>query len=296
MNKHALCWINQRIIPASEARISVYDHGLLYGDGVFEGLRFYNGKVFMLDAHLQRLQQSTRAISLALPLSLKQIEQAIEALLNAYQGTTGYLRLVVTRGIGPLGIDPQKCLHPKLFIIADDLTVVDTTDFNTGIKLLIASTRSIPADCLDPKIKSLNYLNKILARIEANAAGMDEALMLNVHGFISEGSADNIFIIKNRILKTPKISDGLLPGITRDVILEIASDLDISNEETSLTKHDLIQADECFLTGTGAELIPVSQINHHKLQQADQPIFPSIALAFRKAVFEHCSQFEVSLL
>lgn len=288
MNNYALCWIDQRIKPAAEAHISVYDHGLLYGDGVFEGLRFYNDKVFMLDAHLKRLQQSAKAISLDLPYNQQQIVQAVEELIKAYHQDSGYLRLVVTRGVGSLGIDPQKCAKPTLFIIADDLAVVNTTDFDSGINLLIASTRSIPADCLDPKIKSLNYLNNILARIEANEAGMDEAVMLNSQGFVSEGSVDNIFIIKDNVLKTPRISDGLLQGITRDVILQIALQLGITTDETSLTRYDLIQADECFLTGTGAELIPVGKINQHKLVNPGKTLFPKIAAAFRDAIFEHC--------
>jgi len=284
MNDNALCWINGKIVTADEAQVSVFDHGLLYGDGVFEGLRFYNGRVFKLDAHLQRLQQSARSISLQLPLSLPQIELAISQLISTYPLDEGYLRLVVTRGIGSLGIDPKKCPQANLFIIADELAVVNTAHTDQGIKLLIASTRRMPAQCLDPKIKSLNYLNNILARIEANEAGMDEALMLNTLGFVTEGTVDNIFIVKDQHLITPKVSDGLLQGITRDVILQVAKQLKIPSKETSLTPYDLIQADECFLTGTGAELIPVSQINQHKYTIPEQALFPLIAKAFRDMV------------
>lgn len=288
MNNHALCWINNEIVAAQNAKISVFDHGLLYGDGIFEGLRFYQGKVFKLAAHLQRLQQSAQAISLKLPLNLAQIEQAIEQLIKQYSEDNGYLRLVVTRGAGTLGIDPLKCPQANLFIIADELAVVNTTHPDQGIKLLIASTRRMPTECLDPKIKSLNYLNNILARIEANESGFDEALMLNTQGFVSEGSVDNIFIIKDRTLITPKVSDGLLQGITRDVILQIANELCITTREISLDPGDLYQADECFLTGTGAELILVNQVNQHKYPRPEQPLFPVIAEAFKQNVYTHC--------
>lgn len=273
-------------MPTHEAKISVFDHGLLYGDGVFEGLRFYNSRVFMLQEHLIRLQQSATAISLKLPFSLTEIQQAIEQLVEAYAHNSGYLRLVVTRGVGSLGIDPQKCAQASLFIIADKLSVVNTQQ---SIKLHIASTRRMPAECLDPKIKSLNYLNNILARIEANEAGMDEALMLNTQGFVSEGTVDNIFIIKDRQLLTPQVNDGLLKGITRDVILQLTRQLDLPTIETSLKVEDVMQADECFLTGTGAELLPVGQVNQHIFKPSKNSLFPVIQQAFKKMVEESCS-------
>ena len=215
MNQSALCWIDGNIIPAAKATVSVFDHGLLYGDGVFEGLRFYHGKTFMLDAHLERLRQSAEAIGLVLPCSLEQIARAIADLIGSYARASGYLRLVVTRGPGSLGIDPRSCGSPLLFIIADDLRVMDVTDPAQGVGLHLAATRRLPAACLDPRIKSLNYLNNILARIEANRAGMDEALMLNLDGYVSEGSVDNLFIASGGVLKTPPLGDGLLAGITR---------------------------------------------------------------------------------
>lgn len=288
MNQSALCWINEKIIPAHEAKISVFDHGLLYGDGIFEGLRFYKSKVFKLDAHLLRLQQSAESISLKLPKTLEQIQQAIHQLIEKYPTDSGYLRLVVTRGEGSLGIDPAKCPTPQLFIIADELAVVNTSNIEQGIKLLVASTRRMPAECLDPKIKSLNYLNNILARIEANAAGMDEALMLNTQGFVTEGTVDNIFMIKDNELFTPHTSDGLLQGITRDVILQLARDLKIPAHQYSLTTDDFLQADECFLTGTGAELIPVRQINQYQFVKPERPLFPEIAEAFRQTILKSC--------
>jgi len=288
MNTRALCWINQEIKPAAEATVSVFDHGLLYGDGIFEGLRFYHGRTFMLEAHLQRLESSARAIGLELPYSLQQISVAIEHLIEAYPGDTGYLRLVVTRGEGSLGIDPRKCARPVLFIIADELSVMDVDDNSQGIRLHIAQTRRLPAQCLDPQIKSLNYLNNILARIEANQAGMDEALMLNLDGYVSEGSVDNIFIITGGVLKTPPLGDGLLAGVTRAVIIEVAGRAGIPCEETSLTPQDLAQAEECFLTGTGAELIPVKQIGEQLLESPDVALTPLLVQGFRERIDEYC--------
>jgi branched-chain amino acid aminotransferase len=289
MNKNALCWINQVIKPARDAAISVFDHGLLYGDGVFEGLRFYQRKTFMLEAHLQRLQQSADAIGLQLPYSLEQIEEAIGQLIDAYSGDSGYLRLVVTRGEGSLGIDPRKCARPNLFIIADELVVMDISDPAQGISLHVAQVRRTPAQCLDPKVKSLNYLNNILARMEASHAGCDEALMLNTEGYVSEGSVDNIFIVSEGVLKTPPLEDGMLAGITRAVVIEVATQAGIPCAQTSLRVDDLLQADECFLTGTGAELIPVRQIDGKQLATSSQPLLPTIMQGFKDSIAQYCS-------
>ena len=288
MSTKALCWINQTIKPAHEASISVLDHGLLYGDGVFEGLRFYHGKTFMLEAHLERLTQSAQAIGLELPHSQAQIGMAINDLIEHYPEDNGYLRLVVTRGPGSLGIDPRKCAQPELFIIADELTVMDISDARQGVSLHVARTRRPPARCLDPAVKSLNYLNNILARIEANRAGMDEALMLNLDDHVCEGSVDNIFIISAGVLKTPPLSDGLLAGITRAVVIEVAKEIGIPCEQTSLTVTDLEQADECFLTGTGAELIPVRCIDEHQFSVPRAPLTPQIMQAFRQRINADC--------
>ncbi len=289
MNKKALCWINETIRPAHEASISVLDHGLLYGDGVFEGLRFYHGKTFMLEAHLERLQQSAQAIELELPYSLAQIGSAIIELIERYPEDDGYLRLVVTRGQGSLGIDPGKCVRPGLFIIADELTVMDIRDASQGVGLHVAHIRRTPARCLDPAIKSLNYLNNILARIEANRAGMDEALMLNLDDYVSEGSVDNIFIISAGTLKTPPLGDGLLAGITRAVVIDVAQEIGIRCEQTSLKVDDLKQAEECFLTGTGAELIPVRCIDEHEFGVPPSPLTPRIMRAFRQRIDTYCT-------
>lgn len=288
MNPNALCWIDQSIIPARDAAISVFDHGLLYGDGIFEGLRFYHGTTFMLEAHLQRLAESARAIDLEVPLDRDQITEAIEQLIEAYPGDDGYLRLVVTRGPGSLGIDPRKCARPVLFIIADELAVVDVADIDQGIGLHVARTRRLPAACLDPKIKSLNYLNNILAKIEANHAGMDEALMLNLEGNVCEGSVDNVFVIAAGELKTPPLDDGMLAGITRAVIIEAAADAGIPCREVSMNPEDIKAADECFLTGTGAELIAVNRIDDHIFDAVENPILPLLAEAFKNRIARYC--------
>lgn len=288
MNENALCWINQLIKPARDATIPVFDHGLLYGDGVFEGLRFYHGETFMLEAHLRRLQLSADGIGLRLPLSLQQIERAIAQLIDAYASDSGYLRLVVTRGEGSLGIDPRKCARPNLFIIADELEVMDVSDVTQGVSLHVASTRRMPVQCLNPRIKSLNYLNNILARIEANRAGCDEALMLNLDGYVSEGSVDNIFIIRDGTLTTPPLSDGMLEGITRAVVLDVAAGLGIPCEQLSLRVDDLHRADECFLTGTGAELIPVRRIDGYEFSAAPAPLLAAIMQGFKTRIARAC--------
>jgi len=290
MNETALCWIDGTIIPARDAAISVFDHGLLYGDGVFEGLRFYHGKTFMLEAHLERLQSSADGIALELPLGRAQIAAAIDALIAAYAGDSGYLRLVVTRGAGSLGIDPRKCARPQLFIIAEEVTVMDVTDLARGVSLHVARTPRTPAQCLDPKVKSLNYLNNILARIEANRAGCDEALMLNLDGNVCEGSVDNVFIVSAGVLKTPPLSDGMLAGVTRAVVLDVAARAGIACAQTSLRVSDLQCADECFLTGTGAELIPVRSIDGQALRVAEAPLLPVIMQGFRQSIAEYCAR------
>ncbi|TNF86387.1 MAG: aminotransferase class IV [Gammaproteobacteria bacterium] len=288
MNNNALCWIDGSIMPAVEASVSVFDHGLLYGDGVFEGLRFYNRRTFMLQAHLERLQQSADAIGLELPYSLGQLADAIEKLIAAYPQDAGYLRLVATRGPGSLGIDPRSCLRPLVFIIADALRVMNVSDISQGVSLHIAKTRRMPAECLNPEIKSLNYLNNILARIEANRTGADEALMLNLDGFVSEGSVDNIFITSEGVLRTPPLGDGLLAGITREVVIEAAGAAGIACEEVSLRPADLFAADECFLTGTGAELIPVRQIDEHCFSLPHRPLIPAIMRGFQDRIASEC--------
>jgi len=290
MNKQAVCWMNGQLLPASEASVSVFDHGLLYGDGIFEGIRFYHGVAFRLEDHLKRLHDSARAIALTLPLPLHQIADAVRETIQAFSEPQGYIRLVVTRGVGTLGINPQNCTAPTMFIIADLLTMISEEQRLKGAKLIISSTRRISPDGLDPRIKSLNYLNHILARMESNYAGADEALLLNAQGCLAEGTADNVFIIRDGTLATPPVTDGALAGITRAVVMEIAVTRGIKVEEKSLAPYDVYTADECFLTGTGAELIPVASVDGRPMRSCPSPIFNQINQRFHELVEKACQQ------
>lgn len=280
----ALCWMNGAIVPAAEAGICVLDHGLLYGDGVFEGLRFYGRRVFRLREHLRRLRDSARAIGLRVSLDDDDLRRAIGELVDAFAQDDGYLRLVVTRGTGPLGLDPARCATPTVFIIADRLALLGAEQRRHGARLIIASTRRLGADGLDPRIKSLNYLNHILARMEATQAGADEAVLLNAQGRVAEASSENVFIVRDGVLKTPPVIDGALDGITRGVVIELAQTLGLECRETSLAPYDLYNADECFLTGTGAELIPVRAIDGRELAHCPGLHFEALQRAFTRCV------------
>ena len=282
MSTDGICWINEEIVALEEAKISVMDHGLLYGDGIFEGIRFYNNKAFLLEAHLKRLTASAKALALDLPKSINDLTSTIQSVIDSYKDHQGYIRLIVTRGKGPLGINPALCKKPELIIIASPIHMSDEQAQENGIRTIISATRRIPADCLDPRIKSLNYLNAILARIEANNAGVEEALMLNQQGFITEGTVDNIFIIMDGELYTTPSIDGSLAGITRDLILKLATEAGITTHIKSLAAYDIYSADECFLTGTGAELIPVREVDGRKYITAPGPIFKELKKLYQK--------------
>jgi len=282
------CWMNGELMPVSEAHVSVLDHGVLYGDGIFEGLRFYNRKIFRVDAHIKRLQCSAKAIALDLPYNLSQLKDAMEQLIENFEQSEGYLRLVVTRGKGKLGINPFNCETPSVFIIADSLDMVTAEARQKGITLKTAATRRLTPDGLDPKIKSLNYLNHIMARIEAHSAGADDALLLNAMGYVTEASVANVFIVSENILYTPKVSDGVLNGITRGAVIEAANNLGMECQETSLTLYDIYTADECFLTGTGAELMPVSAVDGRRYEDMDRPGFNALQQAFWDLVATDC--------
>ena len=288
MADEAICWIDGHILPAEKASVSVLDHGLLYGDGVFEGIRFYHGRPFRLGEHLQRLDDSARAIALAVPLRWEDLERAVEETIAAFPKDAGYLRLVVTRGPGPLGLDPAPCRHPSLFVIAKGLALVDDATRACGIRMVTASTRRLGSDGIDPRIKSLNYLNNILARIEANAAGADEALLLNAAGRIAEGSADNVFAVCENGLITPPVSEGALDGVTRRVIINLAKAAGIDVHERPMATYDLYTARECFLTGTGAELIPVAEVDGRSLPASPGPIFQRLRQNFQQVIEEEC--------
>ncbi len=285
---NAVCWMEGRILPLDQAKVPVLDHGLLYGDGVFEGIRFYHGQPFLLPAHLERLRDSARAIALEYPWSREEMAVVIADTIRAYGAADGYIRLIVTRGSGSLGIDPRSCGAPRLLVIADTLQMVGEKLRREGARVVIASTRRLPPDGLDPRIKSLNYLNHILARIEANRAGADEAILLNGQGRVTEGSADNLFIARDGILLTPPVSDGALAGVTRGLVLDLARNLGADAREQSLTPYDLHTADECFLTGTGAELIPVREVDGRPLDPCPGPWFTKLEQAFGRHIDRVC--------
>ncbi|WP_287605325.1 branched-chain-amino-acid transaminase [Thiothrix sp.] len=280
MFDQARCWIDGSIMPAAEAKISVFDHGFLYGDGVFEGVRFYNGKAFRLPLHLKRLQRSAQALQLAIPLSADELAQAVAELIAASPLTDGYLRILVTRGVGALGINPATCQQPSVIIIADQLQMVSDAQRSQGVRAIIASTRRLTPDRLDSRIKSLNYLNAILARMEANYAGVEEAILLNDRGCVAEGTADNLFIVSDGVLLTPPATEGALAGITRQTVLELAVANGIPAREAILTSYDLYNADECFLTGTGAKLIPVREIDGRKMAECPGTYYQQLTQAF----------------
>ncbi|WP_456449014.1 branched-chain-amino-acid transaminase [Thiolapillus sp.] len=284
MPDSTLYWINGHLRPEQEAVIPVMDHGLLYGDGVFEGIRFYHRRPFRLAAHLQRLADSCAAIRLTLPYTRERLAEAVDEIIGAFSEENGYLRLMVTRGTGPMGLDPAGCTRPNVILIATQLEMVHPGLRREGIRLIIAATRRHPADGLDPRIKSLNYLNPILARMEATHAGADEAVLLNHQGRVAEGSAENLFIVRDGDLATPRPVDGALAGITRGLVLELAAELNIPAREAPLTPYDLYTADECFLTGTGAELIPVREVDSRPLRHCPGPIFSTLARAFHEQV------------
>ena len=254
-------WIDGKLVDRDEAKISVYDHGLLYGDGVFEGIRAYAGKIFRLDVHLKRLYDSARAIRLTIPITQQQFQAALEQTVKANSFSDCYIRAVVTRGVGYLGLNPNKCAKPSIIIIADLIEMYPKETYEMGMAVITASVIRNHPNALSPRIKSLNYLNNILAKIEAVDAGVPEAIMLNHLGNVSECTADNIFIVRNGELFTPTVYDGILEGVTRDTILMLARRMNIPARETTLQRQDLYIADECFLTGTGAEVVPVTKID-----------------------------------
>jgi len=258
-------YIDGKHYDREDARISVFDHGLLYGDGVFEGIRIYNGKVFRLRDHIGRLYDSARALALEIPMKETEMQEAVLETVRINRKENGYIRLVVTRGEGTLGLDPGSCAKPSIIIIVDDIQLYPKEYYKKGIRLVTASTRRIPPECLDPRIKSLNYLNNILAKIEARRAGALEAVMLNTQGFVTECTADNIFIVKGGRILTPDPAQGALDGVTKRTVSELARERGIKYAESTVTLYDLYAADEIFITGTGAEVMPVVEIDGRKI-------------------------------
>ena len=254
-------YINGKLVPQEEAVVSVFDHGLLYGDGVFEGLRSYGGKIFRVEDHIRRLYESAWAICLDIPIDQQAMRGAMENTLAENEIEDGYIRAVVTRGAGTLGLGPDRCHDPQVIIIADSIELYPEELYRKGLEIVTVSvTRNAPT-ALSPRIKSLNYLNNILAKIEGMQAGCPEALMLNHKGEVAECTGDNIFIVRDGRLLTPPLDAGILAGITRDAVIDIARESGIKVAETALTKHDVYVADECFLTGTAAEVIAVVKVD-----------------------------------
>jgi len=254
-------YIDGKYCSERDAKISVFDHGLLYGDGIFEGIRAYNGRVFKLKEHIDRLYCSAKALLLTIPISHAEMMAATVATCRRNQIHDGYIRLVVTRGVGTLGLNPNRCKNPSVIIIADKIQLYPPELYRKGMEIVTVPTVRNLHSALNPAIKSLNYLNNILAKIEANIAGCEEAIMLNAEGYVSECTGDNVFVVKGDQLLTPPLSAGALYGITRRVVMEMAAESGLKVSEPNLTRYDLFNADECFLTGTGAEWVPVVKID-----------------------------------
>jgi branched-chain amino acid aminotransferase len=282
--RDAVVWLDGRVVEIGEARIPVADHGLLYGDGIFEGIRVYHGRVFRLDRHLARFAAAARQIGLTLPGGSEAAREIVLATLRAYGHSEAYARLIATRGEGALGVDPTTCTRPRLLCIADRVSIYPEDKLRAGIDLVTVSVRRPPADVLDPRVKSLNYLNNALAKLEARRSGADEALLLNVAGMVAEASVANIFAHRDGELLTPPATDGALEGVTRATVLELATELGIPARECTLGRFDLFAADEVFLTGTGAGLVPVRSLDGAVIGAgAPGPVFEKMRLAFAEA-------------
>jgi branched-chain amino acid aminotransferase len=267
------------------AKVSVFDHGLLYGDGVFEGIRVYARRIFRLEAHIERLYASAQALALSIPLTRDEMTAAVRETVRRNECEDGYIRLVVTRGAGELGIDPTSCPKPGVIIIVTDVRVYAPDLYATGVKVITSATRQVSHESVDPRIKSLNYLKNILAKIDAQHAGAQEAILLNAEGFIAECTADNLFVVKAGRLLTPSPQDGALEGITRGTILQLAGEARIAASEARLTRFDVYTADEVFLTGTGAELMPVAEVDGRQIGDGtSRPITRRLTEAFHALV------------
>lgn len=276
-------WIDGTLVPKEEAKLSVYDHGLLYGDGVFEGIRAYNGRIFEEQAHLDRLYESAKSIRLQIPYAPDEVSKVMYDCMAANGLADGdcYIRLVVTRGAGDLGLDPRKCPKPTVFCIADKITLYPQEMYGDGLAIITASHCKNHPNATPPRIKSLNYLNSILGKIEAIDAGVLEAVMLNHLGFVAECTGDNIFIVKKDLVITPPTEAGILEGITRDVVIRLCAELGIKCVQRNLVRHDLYTCDECFLTGTAAEVIGVTKIDGRTIGEgAPGPIARRLKEAF----------------
>ena len=278
-------YLDGKFVDSSEAKVSVFDHGLLYGDGVFEGIRLYGGNIFRLEEHLERLEYSAKAIMLELPLTRDEIRAATCETCRQNGLTDAYIRLVVTRGVGDLGLAPWLCPKPTIFIIASKISLYPKEHYDNGLAIVTVPTRRIGPASLPPAIKSLNYLNHILGKIEAKLFGALEAIMLNEQGYVAECTADNVFIVHKGTIITPAASQGALKGITRGAVIDIAAELGVPLQESDMTRYDIWCADECFLTGSGAEVIPVVKLDGRVIGSGKPgPITHRVLEAFRRRV------------
>ena len=285
--KDAKIYVDGKFYSEADAKVSVFDHGLLYGDGIFEGIRFYNGRVFRLGEHLDRLWDSARSICLEIPMTKQSMTEAVLETIRQNHMRDGYIRLLVTRGIGNLGLNPKQCKSPSVIIIAAPIALYHENMYRKGLTVVTVATRRCSPGALNPAVKSLNYLNNVMARIEADLAGADEALMLNDEGNIAECTADNIFVIKRGQMITPPVTAGALRGITRSVAFEIAEELGYKTLKADITRHDVFAADECFLTGTAAEIIPVVSVDGRAIGNGKPgPITTRIMARFREMTRE----------
>ena len=278
-------YIDGEYFDKKNAKISVFDHGLLYGDGIFEGIRFYEGRVFKLKEHIQRLFISAKAILLKIEMTQDEMEEAVCETIRKNGLTDGYVRLLVTRGVGTLGLSPFACDKSTVIIIADSISLYPDEKYKEGLKLITCSTRRTAPAALSPSVKSLNYLNNVMAKVEAIFADAEEGLMLNEQGFVAECTGDNIFVVRDGKIKTPPSSAGALPGITREVIFDIAGNLGVAIEESQMTRYDIYAADECFLTGTAAEVIAAVSLDRRLIGNGKPgPITEKFIESFRKIV------------
>jgi len=285
--KEAKIYIDGKFYSEANAKISVFDHGLLYGDGIFEGIRFYNWRVFRLEEHLLRLWDSARSICLEIPMTMRDMTEAVLETIRQNHLRDGYIRLVVTRGIGNLGLNPTQCKSPSVIIIAATIALYHQDFYRKGLTIVTCATRRSNPAALNPAVKSLNYLNNVMARVEANLSGADEALMLNDAGNVAECTADNVFIVKHGQIFTPPVTAGALRGITRSVVFEIAAELGVKVRETDITRHDVFVADECFLTGTAAEIVPVVKADGRSIGNGKPgPITARIIARYRQVTHE----------
>jgi len=285
MSDESLVYVDGKYYPKSEAKISVFDHGLLYGDGVFEGIREYNGVVFKLKEHIDRLYRSAHVITLKIPLTKKEMTNAVVETLRKNKLKDSYIRLVVTRGVGDLGLDPRKCLRASVIIITDTILLHESGAKENGITAMFSWVRRNSVDSTSTEIKSLNYLNSVLAKIEANANGVDEALCLESNGYLAEGVGENVFIVKNGELMTPPTSTGALAGITADVVAQLAVKLGIKLTVTNLTPFMIFTADEAFFTGTAMEMVPIREVNKRKIGAGKPgPVTKKLMAEFQKVI------------